>query len=74
MVVTEGRTVYQRRQLGGFKTTLPAKVELLLDEEMIEEIRKPLVALEGLFKSTFPPAVNAVPGANRIFRVETRWM
>ena len=65
VVVTEGRTVYQRRQLGGFKTTLPAKVELLLDEEMIEEIRKPLVALEGLFKSTFPPAVNAVPGANK---------
>ena len=63
VVVTEGRSI--RRKIGGTMNT-PARVELLLDDVTLEEIRKPLHAMQALMKETFPPAVNVVPGVQRM--------
>jgi nuclear pore complex protein Nup155 len=48
----------------GTKPT-PAKVELLLDEEALNEIRGPILALQKLMKIMFKRAVNTVPGGEQ---------
>jgi nuclear pore complex protein Nup155 len=61
VVVTEGRVV---KRPGASKTrTTPVKVELLLDDTTLEEIRKPLYALQALMKDVFSPAIKTIPGA-----------
>jgi nuclear pore complex protein Nup155 len=60
VVVTEGRDI-KLAWSGGIKTA-PAKVEILLDEETLEEIRGPLRSLLKLAKDNFAPAVRSVPG------------
>ena len=65
VVVTEGQTLYRRRQYGGGKRVLPARVELLLDEETLEMIRQPLATLQAMLKDVFAPAVDSVPGAKK---------
>ena len=62
VVVTEGQTVCLR---SGREKALPAKVELLLDELTLEEIKKPLHSLQLLMKDVFAPAVCVVPGLQR---------
>ena len=58
VVVTEGRVV---RQVSKTVTT-PAKVELLLDESSLEEIRKPLLAFQSrIMCYLFKRAVATVP-------------
>ena len=65
VVVTEGKTLYRRRLYGGGKRTLPARVELLLDDETLEAIRQPLATLQVMLKDVFPPAVDSVPGGKK---------
>jgi nuclear pore complex protein Nup155 len=59
VVVTEGQTFQQR---GGPPKIFPAKVELLLDDESLEEVRQPLVSLQRLMREVLAPAVTSVPG------------
>jgi nuclear pore complex protein Nup155 len=68
VVVTEGRTIKHGRTT----RVTPAKVELLLDDSTLEEVRKPLFALQNLMKGTFSPAVAKVPG--RLSKEENRMM
>ena len=64
VVVTEGQTIASFG-LGG-KKQLPAKVELLLDDETtLEEIRRPLVALQKFMLEIFAPAINVIPGVQQ---------
>jgi len=75
IVVTKGRTILgassmttttlqrQRRRGGDHHVKMsPAKVELLLDEVTLQDIRQPLAALQELVKDMFSRAVNLVPG------------
>lgn len=57
VVVTEGQTLRGR--------SLPAKVELLLDDQTLTEIRQPLYSLQMLMREVFSPAINVVPGLQR---------
>ena len=57
VVVTEGQSLRGK--------SLPAKVELLLDDQTLEEIRRPLYSLQILMKEVFGRAINVVPGAQR---------
>lgn len=57
VIVTEGRII--RR--GETKTTSPSKVELLLEDDTLEEIRRPLFALESLVRRVFQKAIESVP-------------
>ena len=63
VIVTEGRTIPPRRK-GGQPEVLPAKVELLLDQATLEEVRRPIAALQSLMKEVFGRAVKNVPGAH----------
>lgn len=63
VVVTEGKIIPTRRK-GGLSEQLPAKVELLLDQHTLDDLRKPLVALQIIMKDIFGPAVKNVPGAH----------
>jgi nuclear pore complex protein Nup155 len=59
VVVTEGRRI----KVTGEKTKkLPAKVELLLEDSVLEEVRAPLYALMQLMKKHFQRAISEVPG------------
>mmetsp|Transcript_9535 Transcript_9535/g.13832 ORF Transcript_9535/g.13832 Transcript_9535/m.13832 type:complete len:1914 (-) Transcript_9535:86-5827(-) len=62
VVVTEGRTIAPKRK-GMMPKHLPAKVELLLDDATLEEVRRPLAALQRLMREVFEPAIKNVPGA-----------
>ncbi len=63
VVVTEGKSIPPRRK-GGPIEYLPAKVEFLLNQGTLEEIRRPLGALQSLMKEVFARSVKIVPGAN----------
>lgn len=57
VVVTEGRVLKK-----GLKSrTTSAKVELLLDDKTVEEIRDPLMEIQRLMETVFAPAIGAVP-------------
>ena len=46
----------------GFKTkTTPAKVELLLEDDTVEEVRRPLLTLQQVMGRVFEKAVENVP-------------
>ena len=62
VVVTEGRTIPPKRK-GGRPKHVPAKVEPLLDDATLEEVRRPLAALQNLMREVFEPAVKNIPGA-----------
>jgi len=75
IVISKGRTILgalstttttqqrHRRRGGDHHVKMsPAKVELLLDEVTLQDIRRPLAALQVLVKDTFSRAVNVVPG------------
>jgi nuclear pore complex protein Nup155 len=63
IVVTESKIIPPRKK-GGRQTYVPAKVELLLDETRLEQIRRPLANLQHLMRETFAPAILSVPGTN----------
>lgn len=63
VVVTEGRTV-KLRHFNKAKVT-PAKVEILLNETTIDQIRHLLSNLMNLMKKTFSRAIKSVPGASQ---------
>mmetsp|Transcript_19161 Transcript_19161/g.29193 ORF Transcript_19161/g.29193 Transcript_19161/m.29193 type:complete len:1376 (+) Transcript_19161:217-4344(+) len=50
----------------GPKENFPAKVELLLDEATLADVRSPLFALKMLMKDKFQKAVEAVPGVRNL--------
>lgn len=59
VVVTEGRVLKR-----SFKAkTTPAKVELLLEDDTVEEVRRPLLALQQVMHRVFEKAVENVPFA-----------
>ena len=63
VVVTEGRVV--QRSTGSFTSTsrtTAAKVELLLDDLTLEEIRQPLHSLLSLMRRLFSRAIETIPG------------
>jgi len=60
VVVTEGRTIQKR--WSSFPRPTPAKVEVLLSENTLHDIRAPLKRLLVLMKDSFSPAVRTVPG------------
>eukprot|EP00429_Kryptoperidinium_foliaceum_P002403 CAMPEP_0176014878 /NCGR_PEP_ID=MMETSP0120_2-20121206/7048_1 /TAXON_ID=160619 /ORGANISM="Kryptoperidinium foliaceum, Strain CCMP 1326" /LENGTH=1749 /DNA_ID=CAMNT_0017347829 /DNA_START=181 /DNA_END=5427 /DNA_ORIENTATION=+ len=57
VVVTEGRVVKR----GFSTTTTPAKVELLLDDDVIDEILGPLDSMQQVIRRVFSKAVENVP-------------
>lgn len=63
IVVTESKKVSPRNK-GARVTYVPAKVELLLDETSLEQIRRPLANLQRLMREKFAPAVLSVPGTH----------
>ncbi|KAL3822787.1 hypothetical protein ACHAXA_005952 [Cyclostephanos tholiformis] len=62
VVVTEGRPIHSKSAYAKYYSSLPAKVELLLDDSTLSEIRRPLILLQNLMKNTFVPAVQTIPG------------
>jgi nuclear pore complex protein Nup155 len=57
VVVTEGRVLKR-----GFKSnTTPAKVELLLEDDAIQEVRRPLLMMQQVMDRVFEKAVGNVP-------------
>ena len=57
VVVTEGRVVKR----GSKSTTTPTKVELLLDDDILQEINQPLKALEEVIAAVFKIPIESVP-------------
>jgi nuclear pore complex protein Nup155 len=68
VVVTEGPCVRRQWSMGTRLT--PAKVELLLDEVVIEEISRPLRYLLVLMKENLSPAIKKVPGVPKSMDME----
>ena len=64
VVVTEGRPIQSKSAYANYYARLPAKVELLLDDITLDEIRRPLVLLQELMKSNFD-AVKSIPGVSQ---------
>ena len=71
VVVTEGRPIHDLGKGMGMRrvyyytnyyASLPAKVELLLDDITLDEVRRPLLMLVNLMKRKFIPVVQTVPG------------
>jgi len=63
IVVTESKMISSRKR-GARPTIVPAKVELLLDEASLEQIKRPLANLQHLMREKFAPAILSVPGTN----------
>ena len=57
VVVTEGKIVKR----GSTSTTTPTKVELLLDDDILQEVHQPLKALEEVIASVFKKATESIP-------------
>jgi nuclear pore complex protein Nup155 len=57
VVVTEGRILKR----GSSSITTPAKVELLMDDETLEEVRRPLVSMRDVMVRVFGKAIASVP-------------
>ena len=62
VVVTEGQKL---KMAGSSAKTLPAKVEMLLDDVTLDEVRSPLFALKKLMQDLFRRAVEDVPGVRK---------
>ena len=66
VVVTESRPIQAKQSLySKYYSAVPAKVELLLDDITLDEIRRPLLLIQELMKKTFYRVVNSVPGASK---------
>jgi nuclear pore complex protein Nup155 len=66
VVVTEGKPIQSKHSLySSYYSAVPAKVELLLDDVTLDEIRRPLILLQEMMKKTFVPVVSSVPGASK---------
>ena len=65
VVVTEGRSVSSMRY-GNKVKTIPAKVEFLLDDATLDEIRHPLMGIQVLMKDIFARAISSIPGAKPV--------
>jgi hypothetical protein len=70
VVVTEGGPIHSKSAYANYYASLPAKVELLLDDLTLDEIRRPLVILQNLMKKTFLPEVPTIPGVSNKDRVD----
>eukprot|EP00536_Pseudo-nitzschia_multiseries_P013005 jgi/Psemu1/210312/e_gw1.529.5.1 len=57
VVVTEGRIVKR----GSMSITTPTKVELLLDDDILQEVNQPLKELENVVASLFKKAIESIP-------------
>lgn len=66
VVVTEGKPIQSKHSLySSYYAAVPAKVELLLDDVTLDEIRRPLILLQEMMKKTFQPVVHSVPGGSK---------
>ena len=67
VVCTEAQPIPKSTQsvYSNYYAAVPAKVELLLDDITLDEIRRPLMLLQALMKKTFDPVVNSVPGTSK---------
>jgi nuclear pore complex protein Nup155 len=61
VIVTEGKFMNRKSDL---PEQLPAKVELLLNNETLDDLRRPLASLQNLMQEVFEPAVNQIPGVH----------
>ena len=67
VVVTEGKPIQSQHSLySNYYAAVPAKVELLLDDITLNEIRRPLMMLLDIMKKTFNRVVDSIPGASKI--------
>lgn len=57
VVVTEGRVLKR----GSKSSTTPAKVELLLEDDVLEEVRSPLNSMQRVMSRVFSKAIGNVP-------------
>lgn len=57
VVVTEGRVVKR----GSISISTPSKVELLLDDDILQEINQPIKALEEIVAAVFRKAIESIP-------------
>jgi nuclear pore complex protein Nup155 len=64
VVVTEGGPIHCKSAYANYYSSLPAKVELLLDDLTLGQIRRPLILLQNVMKNTFLPAVQTIPGVS----------
>ncbi|KAL7467450.1 hypothetical protein ACHAXS_007693 [Conticribra weissflogii] len=62
VVVTEGHPLHGDSIYANYYPSLPAKVELLLNDACLDDIRRPLVSLQNLMKRDFSPAIISIPG------------
>jgi nuclear pore complex protein Nup155 len=62
VVVTEGQII---KVAGSASRRFPAKVELLLNDSTLGEVRTPLFALKQAIQQCFRPAIEAVPGVHK---------
>lgn len=60
VIVTEGRIV--RHKSSHTSEQLPTKVELLLNQKSLNDLRSPLASLQKLISEVFEPAVKNIPG------------
>jgi len=63
VVVTEGGPIQNKSAYANYYTFLPAKVELLLDDLTLDELRRPLLLLQNFMKKTFVSMVQTIPGS-----------
>jgi nuclear pore complex protein Nup155 len=62
VVVTEGQRI---KAISSASKQLPAKVELLLENETLQEVRSPLFSLKQIMQSRFRRAIETVPGVRK---------
>jgi nuclear pore complex protein Nup155 len=66
VIVTEGKPIQSKHSLySNYYAAVPAKVELLLDDVTLDEVRRPLMLLVEMMKKTFTRIVDSVPGASK---------
>lgn len=63
VVVTEGGPIQNKSAYSNYYAYLPAKVELLLDDSTLNELRRPLLLLQKFMKKTFVSMVQTIPGS-----------
>jgi nuclear pore complex protein Nup155 len=63
VVVTEGGPIQNKSAYANYYAYLPAKVELLLDDLTLDELRRPLLLLQNFMKKTFVSMVQTIPGS-----------
>jgi len=64
VVVIEQKKISPRQRRDNTEV-MPAKVELLLDEVTLQDVRRPLAAIKDLMRDMFAPAISVIPGGKQ---------